>query len=34
MFVNVPKDAQITIHNNFYKGISDQLTNFSKIIKN
>ena len=30
IFVNVPNDAEITIHNNFYTGISKQLNNFSK----
>ena len=30
IFANVPNDAEITIHNNFYTGISKQLNNFSK----
>ena len=29
MFVNVPKDADITIHDNFYQGISKQLGSFN-----
>ena len=29
MFYNVPKDAKITIHNNFYKGITEQLEDFN-----
>ena len=29
MFINVPKDAKITIHNNFYRGITEQLKDFS-----
>ena len=29
MFYNVPKDAKITIHNNFYKGITEQLKDFN-----
>ena len=34
MFINVPKDAQIIIHNNFYRSISGQLNSFgNKIIK-
>ena len=35
IFVNVPKDAVITIHNNFYRSISGQLTDFpNKIVNN
>ena len=34
IFFNVPRDSQIIIHENFYKGISDQLINFSNITKN
>ena len=30
IFANVPNDAEITIHKNFYNGISNQLINFSK----
>ena len=31
MFVNVPKDAEIIIHKNFFNGISNQLINFNNI---
>ena len=35
MFTNVPNDAKIIIHNNFYRNISDQLTGFNcQIINN
>ena len=35
MFTGVPNDAQIVIHNNFYRSISGQLSGFNNItIKN